>query len=333
MFKKTIVLVVMVAVVIFMTLPAPAADKLIFKLGTVDTANSHSGVGAEAFASEVARLSNGSMEVKVFHAGKLGNIPVQQTNVINGAQDMHLVYPEFLSQFFEEAKVISLPYLFNDLNHIQTFYTSDLWGGAMEKLEKQGAIVLDKEWTWWVKDPRGFISVRPIFTPKDLSGFKMRIWEAKAAIETWKGFGANPIVVPRPEMYLAFSQKIIEGGPETIGVSYDQKNAEMAKYWIRTQEYYQIINIMMNKKKYDSLTPEQKDILHQATMHAGKVFTAATQKNWETKKRKANLELGVSVIEPALKPWRKAGKITIERLAKDGFISESFIEKINGLAK
>jgi len=333
MFKKKHILIVMVAaiILIFMSLPALAADKLIFKLGTVDTASSHSGVGAEAFASEVARLSDGSMEVKVFHAGKLGNIPVQQTNVINGAQDMHLVYPEFLSQFFEEAKVISLPYLFRDLNHIQTFYTSDLWGGAMAKLKKQGAVILNKEWTWWVKDPRGFISVRPIFTPKDLTGFKMRIWEAKAAIETWKGFGANPIVVPRPEMYLAFSQKIIEGGPETIGASYDQKNAEMAKYWIRTEEFYQLINIMMNKKKYDTLTTAQKNILHEATLNAGKIFTAATQKNWETKKRKANLELGVSVIEPALKPWREAGKKTIDRLVKDGFVSGSFIKKIRGL--
>ena len=58
-------------------------------------------------------------------------------------------------------------------------------------------------------------------------------------------------------MYLAFKQKIIEGGPETAGVWVDQKNAEHAKYWMRTEEYYQIINIMVNTKVWEGLSPLQ----------------------------------------------------------------------------
>jgi TRAP-type C4-dicarboxylate transport system substrate-binding protein len=269
----------------------------------------------------------------VFHSGQLGPIPDEIANVFSGAQDMHLIYPEFLGTFVEEAKVISLPYVFEDLEHLQAFYQSDLWRPAIETLEENGAVILDPEWTWKIYDPRGFISTEPVFTPADLDGFKMRIWEAKAAIETWQGFGANTTVVPRPEMYLAFQQGIIQGGPETLGIAYDQKNVEMAKYWVRTEEYYQIVNIMMNQDRYNGLTEEQQRILHQAATNAGEVFRQTTMANFNAKKRQAGDEQGVSVIEPALGPWRERGQETIAKLEAEGFIPAGFVEEIQALRK
>jgi len=310
---------------------ATMAQEVTLRIGTVDTANSHSGVGVEAFAKEVNRLSKGTMEIKVFHAGQLGNIPAQIANVFSGAQDMHLIYPEFLGSLAEEARVISLPYLFNDMDHLKKFYMSSLWKPVLDRLEQQGSVMLDNEWTWTILDPRGFNATRPIYSPADFKGLKLRIWEAKAAIETWKGFGANPVVVPRPEMYLAFKQKIIEGGPETAGVWVDQKNAEHAKYWIRTEEYFQFINIMINKKKFESLTSDQQGILRQATTNAGADFRNYSQANFETKKAIARNQFGGHVIEPALGPWRKAAKMTIDKLIADKFIDGDYIEKIRAL--
>ena len=98
------------------------------------------------------------------------------------------------------------------------------------------------------------------------------MWESRTAIATWQGFGAETRVVPRPEMYLAFKQGIIEGGPETIGIAVDQKNVEVAKHWTRTDEYFQIINILVNGRKWQSLTDAQRNILRQAAKEAGETF-------------------------------------------------------------
>ncbi len=304
-----------------------------FKLGHVDRQESHSGVGVDAFAAEVAKISGGAMKVEVFHAGKLGNIPAQIANVFRGAQDMHLIYPEFLASFASEAKVISLPYVFGSLEHLQTFYQSSLWKPAVDAIDKNGAVLLDQKWTWMIHDPRGFNAIRPIFSPAEMAGLKLRIWEAKAAIETWRGFGANTIVVPRPEMYLAFKQKIIEGGPETAGAWVDQKNAEHAKYWMRTEEYYQIINMMVNKERWASLSAKEQGILQQAMNNAGAAFRKYSQDNFELKKRIARDQYGAHVIEPNLAPWREAGKKTIARLEADGFIPAGYVDKIRALAK
>jgi TRAP-type C4-dicarboxylate transport system substrate-binding protein len=308
-----------------------AAAQLVFKLGTVDAERSHSGVGADAFAAEVAKLSNGAMKVEVFHAGKLGGIPAQIANVFAGSQDMHLLYPEFLSNQVPEAKLISMPYLFESLGHLQRFYKSDVWAPAINLLDQRGAVILDKDWSWTIQDPRGVITVKPVFSPDDMRGLKLRIWEDKTAIETWRGFGATTQVVPRPEMYLAFKQGIIQGGPETIGIAYDQKNAEVAKYWTRTEEYYQIINIMMNKAKYNALSAENKQVLATAAANAGKAFVAATVGGYTEKKEKAKSEFGVAVIEPPLGPWREKGAQTIARMLQENYVPAALIDRTRAL--
>ena len=308
-----------------------ASAQMVFKLGTVDAQASHSGVGADAFAAEVAKLSGGQMKVEVFHAGKLGGIPDQQKNVLQGAQDMHLLYPEFLAGLIDETKIISAPYVFRDLHHAQAYLKSGLFKPGLDKLRSLGGVILDTDWTWMQKDPRGLIAVRPIRTPKDLEGLKLRIWESKTAIETWRGLGANTIVVPRPEMYLAFKQGIIEGGPETIGIAYDQKNAEVAKYWTRTDEYYQIVNVMMNEKKYMSLTPPQRDLLHKAAKAGGAAYAAESERGFSDKKAKAVKDFGVTILEPDLTPWRERAEQVVVKLEAEGVIPKGLAAKAKAL--
>jgi TRAP-type C4-dicarboxylate transport system substrate-binding protein len=192
-------------------------------------------------------------------------------------------------------------------------------------LRALGGVILDDSWSWHIKDPRGLISVRPVRTPDDLKGMKLRIWESKTAIETWRGLGANTLVVARPEMYLAFKQGIIEAGPETVGIAYDQKNAEVAKYWTRTEEYYQIINIMMNERKYNSLTQEQRDVLHQAARNASVAFQAESARGFTEKKDKAIKEFGVTVLEPDLAPWHKKAEQIQAKLESEGVIPKGLI--------
>jgi TRAP-type C4-dicarboxylate transport system substrate-binding protein len=308
-----------------------ATAQLAFRLGHVDNQATHSGVGADAFAKHVETLSKGSMKVEVFHAGKLGSIPDQIKNVLTGAQDMHLIYPEFLANQFDEAKILSAPFVFRDLDHLQAYHKSDLWKPAMDKLQAQGAVILDRDWNWKIRDPRGLIAVRPITTPTDMNGLKLRIWESKTAIETWKGLGANPSVIARPEMYLAFKQGIIEGGPETIGIALDQKNVEVAKFWTRTDEYFQIINVMMNDRKYKSLTEDQRKVLHEAASKAASDFTAESVRGSTEKKERARSEFGVTVIEPNPAPWRERGRAVLTRLEADGVIPKGLAEKAMAL--
>jgi TRAP-type C4-dicarboxylate transport system substrate-binding protein len=308
-----------------------SAQPITFRLGTVDPQATHSGVGSDAFAAAVDRLSQGQMKVQVFHAGQLGPIPEQQRNVLAGTQDMHLLYPEFLTTLIEETRVISAPYVFTSHAHQANFLKSDAFKPGLDKLRSLGAVVLDDDWTWWQMDPRGLLSVRPIRTPQELTGLKLRIWESKVAIDTWKGLGANTIVVPRPEMYLAFKQGIIEGGPETIGIAVDGKNAEIGKYWTRTDEYYQVINIMMNQRRWQALTDAQRAILRQAAKEGGAAFKAESLRGYGDKRVRAEKEFGVTILEPDLTPWREKAKTILSNLEGDGTIPKGLVAKVSAI--
>ncbi len=311
---------------------ARAEEPIQFKLGTVDAPTSHSGIGSEAFAKEVATRSNGSMQVAVFHAGALGGIPDQMKNVFTGAQDMHLLYPEFLSSLLPEAKLISAPYLFRSQQHLQTYYKSALFKPAIDKLTALGSINLDPDWTWWIKDPRGLIATKLVLTPADLDGMKIRLWEDKTAIETWRGLGGNPVVIPRPQMYLALKQGLIAAGPETIGIAYDQKDDEVAKFWTRTDEYFQIVNIMMNAHRYQTLDPSQQKILHDSAQAAGVVFSAASERGFTDKKELARQQQQVTAVEPAPGPWREKGKQVLANLMQSGVVPKELAEKAAALS-
>lgn len=309
------------------------AQTVELRYGHVDVEHGPAGVASEAFAAAVGELSKGTMKVSVFHGGALGAGQAEITNTFTGAQDMFMMPPVYMASYAPEAKYIDLPYVFNNVEHLQKFYKSDLWKPAIDKTEEQGGLFLDDDWTWFQKDPRGFIATRPVFTPADLKGLKMRVWSAPTVIKTWEGFGAIPTIVPRPEMYLAFKQKIIEGGPETVGVAYAQKNMEMAKYWVRTEEFYQIPNVMMNIAKYNSLTAAQQDILRQAAKVGGKAYRDDTMANFEGKKMLGRVDLDVNIIEPALGPWREAGAATIAKMEAEGFIPKGLVDKIKALDK
>lgn len=304
---------------------------LTLKIGTVDAPTSHSGVAAEAFAKEAQNLSGGSLKIEVFHGGKLGNIGEQIKNVFAGAQDMHLLYPEFLTNLIEETKIIGAPYVFKDLEQLQRYHKSSLFKPGIDRLDTLGAVLLDQNWEWKIRDPRGLIAVRPIQTPTDLQGLKLRIWESKTAIATWRGLGANTIVVPRPEMYLAFKQGIIEGGPETIGLAYDQKNAELAKFWTKTEEYHQIINVMMNKSRFDRLDAKHKDALAGATVAGGKALVAESLRGFAEKRGLAEKDFGVKILEPDLKPWRDKAQGILVVMEQDGTIPNGVVAKAMAL--
>ena len=108
-----------------LTKAARAQQQITFRLGHVDAQASHSGVGADASPRRSRASPRTQMKVNVFHAGQLGAIPEQVRNVLAGTQDMHLLFPEFLTNLLDESKVISAPYLFKSHAHQQAIFHSE----------------------------------------------------------------------------------------------------------------------------------------------------------------------------------------------------------------
>ena len=105
----------------------------------------------------------------------------------------------------------------------------------------------------------------------------------------------------------------------------------MAKYWTRTDEYYQIINVMMNEKKYLSLSPQLREVLHQAARNAAVVYAAESERGFTEKKAKAVKDFGVTILEPDLAPWRQLSEQVVVKLENDGVIPKGLAAKVQAL--
>ena len=134
-------------------------------------------------------------------------------------------------------------------------------------------------------------------------------------------------------MYLAFKQGIIEGGPETIGIAVDQKNVEVAKHWTRTDEYFQILNVMVNARRWQSLTDAQRNILRQAAKEAAKPFRKESERGFTEKRQRAEKEFGVTVYEPDLDAvaaqWRRRSS---RRWKADGTIPKGLPARVSQMS-
>jgi len=308
-----------------------AAQDVTFRLGHFDNPTSPAGVYADAFARHVEEMSGGSLEVQVFHSAQLGSIPDQIAATLDGAQDMVAMSPEFLTSYLPEVKVVALPYMFATVQDLQAFYQSDRWAENLAQLEALGAVALDPSWSAMQLEPRGVIARKPILTPTDLEGLTLRIWESPVAIATWEGLGANPSVISRGETYLAFTQGLADAGPETIGVAYEQKSVEALKFWTRTDEYHQILNVFTNTDSWSDLTTEQQDMLRQAAEAASEAFRQVTEAGYNEKRGLAREEHGVAIIEPDPEPWREVGPQVIDGLVSQGEVSQDIVDFVRSM--
>ena len=90
-------------------------------------------------------------------------------------------------------------------------------------------------------------------------------------------------------------------------------------------------HVMMNEKKYLSLTPQQRSILHQAAKAGGRAYAAESERGFTDKKAKAVKEFGVTILEPDLGPWRKRSEQVLAKLESEGVIPKGLAAKAKAL--
>jgi TRAP-type C4-dicarboxylate transport system substrate-binding protein len=107
-------------------------------------------------------------------------------------------------------------------------------------------------------------SKRPIKKPDDLKGLKLRVVESPIFIDTFKTLGANPTPLPFPEIYNALQQKVIDGQDNPLYTSILMKFMEVNKFATITNHILTECPVVVNKKFWNTLTPEQQKIFREA---------------------------------------------------------------------
>ncbi len=130
-----------------------------------------------------------------------------------------------------------------------------------KSIEAKGLVTL-KFWG------NGFRSVtnnkRPIKTPDDLKGLKLRTMENPLQIAAWKALGANPTPMAFGEVFTALQQGTVDGQENPYTLIVNMRFHEVQKYLTTSQHVYTAVAPVFNKAFYDSLSPDQKKLVNAA---------------------------------------------------------------------
>jgi len=237
------------------------ASAVEIKLGHVDPADvcvSKKGAAGATFKGLVEGATGGNVIVKVFPTSQLGN----ERELIEGTK-IGTIQMSFVSGamagFYKEAQVLDIPYLFS-AGPVAWKVMDGPFGQEMaaDILQKTGMRVLAYGETGF----RNFTnSTRPIKSPADMKGLKIRVMETPVYVNMVKALGAAPTPIAWSEVYTALQQKVVDGQENPVATIMQAKLYEVQKYLTLDGHSYGVDFFLINDKFYQSLPQETQQII------------------------------------------------------------------------
>jgi tripartite ATP-independent transporter DctP family solute receptor len=217
------------------------------------------------FAKKVKERTGGRVEVEIYPAAQLGNDPKVLEGVRLGTIDAGMTGNPFFTSFAPELNVLDLPYLFRDYDHVFKVLDGPLGRELLGHLDKHGLKGL------------GFLEIgfrnltnsrRPVKTPADVKGLKIRVVPNPAHVQAWKLLGGIPTPMPFPEVYLALKTGTVDGQENPVTIIYSNKLYEVQKYLSLTWHAYTAFDVVMNLRKFQALPPDVQQVMAEALQEA-----------------------------------------------------------------
>ncbi len=251
--------------------------------------------GMEAFMEEVTEKTGGEIKGKVFHAGVLGSQPDAIEQLRLGIMDFGVFSLGPMGQAVPATNVVSLPFVFKSVPQMYELMDGEPGAALGEALEEKGIVPLG----YYDAGARSFYnSVKPINTPEDVQGMKVRVMNNDLFVGMIESMGGNATPMAFAEVYQSIKTGVVDGA-ENNPPSYEStSHFEVAKYYSLTQHLIIPECLCMSKKTFDGLTPEQQEIVKTA----GKNSTDLQRKLWgerEAASMKIIMDGGVEVNEIA----------------------------------
>ncbi len=240
---------------------ALAADKTV----TLKFANvtSQSAKDAGAMFKEVAeKESDGTLKINLFNDNQLGDDRVAIETTVFGDIDIAASSTSPLATMFPDFYLFDSPFLFLTSDAAYKALDGDVGKKILDGMAAKGL----KGLTFWENGFRNFTNNKvAVKKPEDAAGMKIRTMENEIHLAAWKAFGANPTPMAFTELFTALQQGTVDGEENPLGIIDGNKFQEVQKYVSLTQHVYTPYVVVMNLKKYNSLSDKQKAAIDKAT--------------------------------------------------------------------
>lgn len=241
-----------------------AAD-LTLNVGFVGGPQAPEAIAMGQFAEDVAKATDGRIEVRLQGGGALGGDREVIEGVQLGTVEMTVVSTSIVANFVPALQVFDIPFLFRDFDHADAVLQGPIGQQILTDMPSQGLVGL-------AFGGMGFRQLtnnaKPVASAEDVPGLKIRTQQNEMHIEVWSALGVLPTPMAIPEVYTALQQGVVDGQENPIGAIINNRFGEVQKYVSLTNHAFTPLVVLISPSVWDGLSDEDKAILTKAANDA-----------------------------------------------------------------
>ena len=323
--KNFILIVLAVVGLVCQTACKEASDSRVIKLAHgLDV--SHPVHKAMVFMGErLKEKSAGKLSLDIYPSQQLGSERECLELLQIGSLGMTKVSTGVLENFAPQLKVFGLPFLFRDAEH----RFAVLEGEIGEQLLSSSIPQRLKGLTFYDAGSRSFYTKKPVETPEDLKGLKLRVMESQTAMNMVKNLGGSPTPIAWGELYTALQQGVVDGAENNLPSFYLSHHYEVCKYFVVDEHTALPDELLISTLIWDDLSEEEQRWVKEAADES----LAFEKEIWHEAEMEALAEIkkaGVEVITPDKEPFRNRVKSMYEEFSQNPEMNK-LIEQIQAI--
>ena len=252
---------------------------------------------AEKFKQLVEERTNGRVTIQHAAQATQGDDMEMLTALRLGTMAFSANAQGPMSTIVPEFAAIGLPFLFESLPQAWAVLDGPIGQELADKARAQGLEVI----AYWDNGIRYVTNnKRPVNTPEDLAGLKLRTPPAPMTVDIFQALGANPEPLAFSELYMALQQGVFDGQENPAMNIHGAKLYEVQKHLSKTGHVYETTPVVASKMVWDSLPEEDRKIIREAAIEAGKFQRELVQSsNQEFLDKLAAEGMQINEVDPA----------------------------------
>ena len=233
-------------------------------------------------ARTVAEKTGGRHRIEVFHSAQLGDEAATIEQTKRGVVDIDRVNITPMTAAVPAVNALLLPFQFRSTAHLHAVLDGPVGQDILGRFEAAGLIGL----TFYDGGARSlYNSVRPVRTPADLAGLRIRVQPSDLMMGLMTGLGARPVGLAYGIVLPALEQGVIDGAENNWPSYVTTGHYRTARYLTPTEHVMAPEVLFMSRRAWQSLSPEDQAVFREAAV-ASRTFMRERWARWENDSRR-----------------------------------------------
>lgn len=280
------------------------------------------------FGEKFSKATDGAYEVEIYPNAVMGDQGAVTELVRTGALDMAIVPVSVPEGYNSDFAIISAPYLYDNVEQMRRAAEEGVFNQLFETTKKFHFEVV----TLYTSGARHIYADKPILSPEDLKGYKIRVMDSDTYIQMMDKMGGLGTAMSQGEVYTAIQQKVIEGGENSERVYADFKHYEVAPCFSYTNHLVMADVVVANEDFLNDMSKETRELFNQY-MEESMVAEFDLWNDAVEEGKKTAEENGAQFYYPDLEPFKENCKPLLEKVANQSEMTKEIYQNVEALKK